>query len=79
MDFSHVEESHREPFWDMLCEFTTIWDGFLGEIGITEHRVELLPNTRLISRHPHRVGPTAWEDEKSQVENMLRAGDIEPA
>ena len=63
----------------MLKEFTPMWDGSLGTIGVTEHRIDLLPGTRPISQHPYRAGPKAREEEKSQVEKMLRAGVIEPA
>lgn len=39
----------------------------------------MLPNTRPIARHPYWAVPKAREEEKSQVEKMLRAGVTEPA
>ncbi|CAN8069508.1 unnamed protein product, partial [Agarophyton chilense] len=79
LDLGHVLESHRESLREMLREFTTMWDGSLGEINTTEHRIDLWPNTRPVAQHPYRAGPKAREEEQFQVDKMLRAGVIEPA
>ncbi|CDF40830.1 unnamed protein product [Chondrus crispus] len=56
-----------------------MWDGTLGEINTTVHRIELIPETRPIAQDPYRAGPKAREVEDAEVQKMLEAGVIEPA
>lgn len=44
-----VTESHYEKLREVLREFTPMWDGSLGKIGITEHQIDVFPNTGPIS------------------------------
>lgn len=63
---------------DMLPELTLMCDGFLGAIGIKQHRIHFLPNTPPVAKHPYCAAPKAREEENSQVEKIFRAGLIEP-
>lgn len=54
-------------------------DGHLGEINITEHRVDLLPDSKTIKSAPYRAGPKIRELIQAEVEKQLDAGVCEPA
>ena len=56
-----------------------MWDGSLGEIAATEHRIDLVPDARPIASPPYRAGLKAREAEQTEVNRMLEAGVIEPA
>ncbi|CAN8076686.1 unnamed protein product [Agarophyton chilense] len=79
LDLSHVPESYRHRLQELLRDFTTMWYGSLGDNATTEHRIDLLPDTRPISQHPYRAGPAARAEERAQVDKMLLAGVSEPA
>ena len=49
-----------EPLWSM-------WDGHLGCINTTEHRIDLEPNARCVHKATYRVGPAARQFEKSEI------------
>ena len=53
--------------------------GKLGEINITEHRIELQPGTRPIRSQPYRQGPATRELVAKNVREMIEADVIEPA
>lgn len=63
----------------MLLEFTTMWDGSLGDITTTKHRIDFLLNPKPFSQPSDSAGPKAREEDVIQMERMLRAGAIEPA
>ena len=79
LDLSHVPDRLRERFRRMLKKYSRMWDGTLGEINTTVHRIELIPGTRPIAQAPYRAGPKAREIEHAEVKKMLEAGAIEPA
>jgi hypothetical protein len=56
-----------------------MWDGRLGYVHSTLHRIDLIPGAKPIRPHPYRVAPSAREAESVEVQRMLRAGVIEPA
>ena len=59
LDPNHVPDRLRERFGRMLKKYSRMWDGTLGEINATVHRIELIPETRPIARAPYRAGPKA--------------------
>ncbi|CAN8071938.1 unnamed protein product, partial [Agarophyton chilense] len=56
-----------------------MWSGHLGRIKATQHRIELLPDSKPVYQQQYRAGPKAREKELKEVERMLREGVIEPA
>ena len=56
-----------------------MWDGTLGEIKATEHRIELIPGTTPIRQVPYRAGHASRHVIQEQVDEMLQKGVIEPA
>ena len=80
IDLSHVEDAElRGQIIAMLRKHAKMWDGTLGTIHATEHRIDLEPGTRPMRSMPYRQGPARREMVREQVDAMLRAGVIEPA
>ena len=79
LDLSHVPNRLREQFRRILKKYSRMWDGTLGEINTTVHRIELVPDTRPIAQAPYRAGPNARKKEDAEIQKMLAAGVIKPA
>ena len=62
----------------MLRQHSSLWDGALGTIRATEHRIPLEPGTKPICSMPYRKGPAMREMVAKKVHKMLNAGVIEP-
>ena len=70
----------KEPFLDMMSNFSDMWDGRLGTITAAKHRIDLDPvDSRPIHSAPYRAGPKAREFEKQEIQKMLAMNVIEPA
>ena len=58
VDLSHIEdEKLKKKIMDMLERHQSMWDGHLGEIKATAHRIALKPNSRPIRQQPYHAGP----------------------
>ena len=79
LDLGHVPPTHREKLRSLLQEFSTMWDGSLGEVNTTEHHIDLVKRARPIASHPYRVGPRAREAEQDEFQRMLTVDVIEPS
>ena len=73
----HYSE-HREELIKTLTPFQSMWDGHLGTIKSTQHRIDLQPNAKPVFQQPYRAGPRQRELEKTEVKRMLKEGVIEP-
>ena len=69
----------RERVVSLLEPFQSMWDGTLGELKATEHRIDLMPDSKPVHQAPYRAGPTQRQREKEEIDNMLAKGVIEPA
>lgn len=56
-----------------------MWDGHLGRIKITIHRIELKPDPKPIFQYRYRAGPKLRQLEKDEICKILKEGVIEPA
>ena len=63
----------------MLKDFHEKWDGRLGEIKITKHRIEALLGTRPIRQRPYRTVMRTREFEAKEVKRILRSNVIRPS
>ena len=79
LDLSHVEEKYRNRLRELIRRFSAMWDGSLGEIPTTEHRIDVIPGSKPVSQQPYRAGFREREFLASEIDKMLRAGVIEPA
>jgi hypothetical protein len=64
---------------ETLQRHRTMWDGRLGHVHATHHRMELKPGAKPVHSHPYRAGPRARKVEAAEVQRMLKAGVIEPS
>jgi hypothetical protein len=79
LDLKHLGLQDQEAVKNMLHPHNAMWNGKLGEIKVTEHRIELQPGARPVYQAPYRAGRQGREVEKEEVERMLKTGVIEPA
>jgi len=71
IDLAHLDDpSLRKQVMDMLEKHESMWSGALGDIKITEHRIEVHPESK-----PVRRRQLATEE----ISKMLRDGIVEPA
>ena len=79
VNLSHLDRKYHARVRALLEEYSSIWDGKLGEIKLTEHRIDLVPDACPFAQPPYRAGPKARQIEKEHVDKTLREGVIEPA
>jgi hypothetical protein len=56
-----------------------MWDGRLGRVNTSTHRIDHVLWAKPVHSQPYRAGPRAMEAESAEVQRMLKAGVIEPA
>ena len=64
---------------EMLREHSTLWNGVLGALGATEHRIPLAEGTKQTRSTPYRQRLTRREIVAKEVKRMLNAGVIDPS
>jgi hypothetical protein len=79
LDMNHLPEQAQHKVKTMLSKHSTMWTGQLGQIAITQHRIDLVPDSKPVYQAPYRAGVKGREVEKEEVERMLKAVIIEPA
>jgi hypothetical protein len=78
LDLAHLTAQERKTVFQMLGKHLSMWDGMLGNVQTTSHRIELVPDAAPVHVQPSRAGARAREAESSEVKRMLKAGIIEP-
>jgi hypothetical protein len=64
----------------MLSKNRAMWDGRLGQVHSTAHRIQLIRGANPAYSQPYRAGAKAREAESFEIDRMLRQhGLIEPA
>ena len=58
VDISLKFPEHREKRISVLDKHQQMWDGHLGTIHATKHRIELTPGAHPVHQQPCRAGPT---------------------
>jgi hypothetical protein len=79
LNLDHLSETLRDQVVNILSKHDSMWAGSLGEIYITQHRMELQKDAKHIYQAPYRAGSKAREVERIEVDRMLQEGVIEPA
>lgn len=69
----------KEAVLDMLQDFKAMWDGRLGTISATKHRIEVTKGTAPVYQAPYRAGHKARTYEEMEIKRMLDAKVIEPS
>lgn len=79
VDLGNVPPELAERLTEILQRHSTLWDGTLGLMKQTQHRIQLKPGVTPVRQHPYKAGPRAREIERAEVGRMLKMGVIEPA
>ncbi len=79
LDLSHLEPEFRGRVYAMLRKHERMWDGSLGTIEATYHRIEVRPCTRPVRQRAYRAGRRAPEVERAEVTRMLEHKVIRPS
>lgn len=72
MDLSELSPARRTIVRAMLKPFSSMWDGKLGEVKVTEHRIELLPGARPVFSQPYRAGVKSRKVIQENVDKILQ-------
>jgi hypothetical protein len=78
VDISHLTPQEREKVLTMLRKHRNMWDGRLGQVHTTAHRIQLTPGAKPAYSQPYRAGTKARKADSAEIHRMLRAGVIEP-
>jgi hypothetical protein len=63
----------------MLQKHRSMWNGRLGQVHSTAHRIDLIPGQKPVHCQPYRAGPKSRALESAEIQRMLKAEVIEPA
>jgi hypothetical protein len=78
LNLAHLTPKEREKVYQILGKHRSIWDGRLGHVQTTSHRIELMPGATPVHSQPYRAKARAREAESSEVQRMLKAKVIKP-
>lgn len=79
IDLGKVPEGLRAKLTALLERYNSLWDGTLGTIKETVHRIRLKPGAVPVRQHPYKSGPRTRLVEEEQVRLMDSLGVIEPS
>ena len=75
----NVPEALQQALDDVIQKHHKLWDGDLGLIKATEHRIVLKPGAKPVRLNPYRMGQASRELTREQVQRMRDMGVIEPS
>ena len=78
VQLSHLPEADRAEILGMLEKHRSMWNGRLGQVHSTAHRIDLIPGQTPVHCQPYRAGPNARALESTEIQRMLQAKVIEP-
>ena len=79
VDLKHLDLALKRQVMKMLEKHEEVFEGRLGLIKSTEHRITLKPGSKPVHMPPYRAGPDKRDKIREQIEYQLNAGVIEPA
>ena len=79
IDLNHLPTDIQEKARKLLSKYDHMWNGKLGKISVTEHRIKLKDDAQPVHLQPYRAGPKAREFEQTEVRRMMEDGVIEHA
>ena len=80
VNLDHIPDDElRTKIMAMLAKHSDMWDGSLGEIHATKHRLPLVEGARPHREMPRRTGPENRRRIAEELQKMLHAGVIGPA
>ena len=79
VDLAHLSADEREAVLRMLEPHRKMWDGRLGTVAATTHRIAVTPGSKPVHCQPYRAGSRARVAEKQEIDRMIEQKVIEPA
>jgi Reverse transcriptase (RNA-dependent DNA polymerase) len=79
VDLAHLPPDERVEELRMLEPHHRMWDGRMGTVAATIHRIEVLPGSMPVHAQPYRAVSHARVAEKTEIDRMLAQQVIEPA
>jgi hypothetical protein len=79
VNLGHLNEDENEAVLRMLEPHKKMWDGHLGTVTATQHRIQLTPGAQPVHAQPYRAGARARAAEEEEIQKMLAQDVIEPA
>jgi hypothetical protein len=79
VDLTHLSADERGAVLRMLEPHRGMWDGRLGTVATTSHRIAVMPGSKPVHFQPYRAGSRARVAEKQQIDLMVLQKVIEPA
>lgn len=79
VDLDHLDSEIQARVRKMLRDFSGMWQGQLGTIKVTEHRINVKDESDVVHCQPHRAGPKSRKLQQEEVDTMLDQDVIEPA
>lgn len=67
------EENYHEEIRNRLRKHETMWTVELEEVGISEHRIGLIPDAKLLKSPSYHAGPKTRDLEQFEVEKQIKA------
>ena len=74
----NVPETLRGRLKALIDRHHGLWDGSLGTIKETEHRMRLKPGAQPVRLYPYRMGPRTRQLVGEQVDKMMKLDEMEP-
>lgn len=73
-------QAYKQPLFDILSQFQSLWYGHYGRITIAKNRIEFLkPDTGPVHSTPYPTGPKTREFDKAKIDKMLAENYLEDA
>lgn len=72
----HVTEKYLYRLRETLCPHKSMWSGYIGQINVTQHRIELKHDNWTIREHPYRSVLLSREIESAEIDRMIELNVI---
>ena len=79
LELGHLSDEMRRRVVETLDKHSRMWDGSLGDIQVTAHRIDTDPEKGPTRQLPYRMGPIRRQAAAKEINSMLEKKVIEPA
>jgi hypothetical protein len=79
VQLDHLPTADRTEILGMLQKHRSMWNGRLGQVHSTAHRIYLIPGQKPVHCQPYRAGTKPRALESTEIQRMLKAEVIESA
>lgn len=77
-DLRQLSEEELAPVGHILGELSPVWQGQMGEVNTTQHRIEIAPDSRPVFSRPYPEGQESHKVIKANLDDLLAKDCIEP-